>query len=396
MTEELEGQMSLYAQSGLFGRMFREQNQVEIPSVRISESSSKKSQESRIPMPQFLCLQKENGVMPDASWQIGGALLGEYSMDSFGEAPTTLLKECRLDLELRNAVGESRLSQILMDRVHPRFYLSGDACKGIVSRIKKRGKEGKVPPLLLKVLMAQANGEIINGKCLAPAYCVDQGGGKSVASVLTEVSPTLTTTHDGDPAVLTNGISFQERSGKEGGGKGILIQEGHTGALSTLNNQYVLGTIGHDERSTGYDSEVLDPLTSVDYKQPPIVATKYAVRRITPEEAEILQGYPVGWTDIGEWTDSTGKKRKTSLTARYKALGNSICLPPWKWILKRISATYDRDATMGSLFDGIGGFPYLWEQLNGKGTCLWASEIDEFPIAVTERRINGKGESNEI
>lgn len=41
---------------------------------------------------------------------------------------------------------------------------------------------------------------------------------------------------------------------------------------------------------------------------------------------------------------------------------------------------------MGSLFDGIGGFPLIWEQLNGKGSCLWASEIEEFCIAVTKRR----------
>ncbi|WP_328588174.1 DNA cytosine methyltransferase [Intestinibacillus massiliensis] len=73
-------------------------------------------------------------------------------------------------------------------------------------------------------------------------------------------------------------------------------------------------------------------------------------------------------------------------SARYKALGNSIALPPWKWVLKRISALYERDATMASLFDGIGGFPLIWEQLNGRGSCLWASEIEEFPIAVTRRR----------
>ena len=67
--------------------------------------------------------------------------------------------------------------------------------------------------------------------------------------------------------------------------------------------------------------------------------------------------------------------------------GWSIALPPWKWVLKRLCACYERDATMASLFDGIGGCPYLWEQLNGKGTCLWASEIEEFPIAVTKVRI---------
>ena len=67
-------------------------------------------------------------------------------------------------------------------------------------------------------------------------------------------------------------------------------------------------------------------------------------------------------------------------------MGNSIALPPWKWVLKRLCACYERDATMASLFDGIGGFPYIWEQLNGKGSCLWASEIEEFPIAVTKLR----------
>lgn len=114
------------------------------------------------------------------------------------------------------------------------------------------------------------------------------------------------------------------------------------------------------------------------------------VRRLTPLECERLQGYPDGWTDIGDYIDSNGKKRKTSDSARYKALGNSIALPPWKWVLKRLCACYERDATMASLFDGIGGFPLIWEQLNGEGTCLWASEIEEFPMAVTKRRFGGE------
>ena len=113
--------------------------------------------------------------------------------------------------------------------------------------------------------------------------------------------------------------------------------------------------------------------------------TNGVVRRLTPLECERLQGFPDGWTDIGPWTDSKGKRRECSDSARYKALGNSIALPPWKWVLKRISAQYERDATLGSLFDGIGGFPFLWEQINGKGSALWASEIEEFPIAVTRR-----------
>ncbi len=116
-----------------------------------------------------------------------------------------------------------------------------------------------------------------------------------------------------------------------------------------------------------------------------VVSENMLARRLTPLECERLQGFPDGWTDIGEWVDSNGKTRKTTDSARYKALGNSVALPPWKWVLKRLCAQYERDATMASLFDGIGGFPLIWEQLNGKGSCLWASEIEEFPMAVTKK-----------
>lgn len=110
------------------------------------------------------------------------------------------------------------------------------------------------------------------------------------------------------------------------------------------------------------------------------------VRRLTPMECERLQGFPDGWTDIGEWRDSKGKMRKPSDSPRYKALGNSIALPFWDFLAKRISAQYLRPVTMGSLFDGIGGFPLVFERHNGKGTARWASEIEEFPIAVTKLR----------
>ena len=110
------------------------------------------------------------------------------------------------------------------------------------------------------------------------------------------------------------------------------------------------------------------------------------VRRLTPLECERLQGFPDGWTDIGEWTDSKGKLHKEADSPRYKALGNSIAIPFWFYLLRRIPATYERPATLGSLFDGIGGFPYCWEMCNGKGTALWRSEIEEFPIAVTKIR----------
>ena len=188
----------------------------------------------------------------------------------------------------------------------------------------------------------------------AVCYSVDQGGGKSSVDVREDKAPTLTTTHDGAPAVCY-GINGDK--------------------AGTLDSSYYKGC----GMRSGIERDVVSIHTHA----------YYIVRRLTPLECERLQGYPDGWTDIGEWVDTNGKKRQTSDAARYKALGNSIALPPWKWVLKRLCACYERDATMASLFDGIGGFPYLWEQLNGKGTCLWASEIEEFPIAVTKVRIGG-------
>ena len=114
------------------------------------------------------------------------------------------------------------------------------------------------------------------------------------------------------------------------------------------------------------------------------------VRRLTPMECERLQGFPDGWTDIGDWvkTDKRGREIKVKGSAdspRYKALGNSIALPFWDWMLRRMARYLPEGATLGSLFDGIAGFPLIWERIHGKGTARWASEIEPFPIAVTKR-----------
>ena len=113
------------------------------------------------------------------------------------------------------------------------------------------------------------------------------------------------------------------------------------------------------------------------------------VRRLTPLECERLQGYPDGWTDIGDWVDSKGKTHKgESDSPRYKALGNSIALPFWEWMANRIVNELKKDGTehpqMASLFDGIGGFPLVYSRCGCEP--VWASEIEEFPIAVTKIR----------
>lgn len=277
-----------------------------------------------------------------------------------------------------------------------------------------------------------------------------------------------------DPSKNQGGIAIVEpvaytmkiRSGREGGGKGALVQTEKSATLSTLQDQTLFQPVVYDARGNG-DGKIVPTITGdhenritdytaiaierqtfseqlfSSYKESdksstlkakagnigngseglvvektsiavdgyngaitgektatltckndgshsgPLVAEKtirWIVRRLTPVECERLQGYPDGWTDIGEWVDTKGKKHKPADTPRYKALGNSIALPQWFWIAQKMKPYLSANATLGSLFDGIGGFLLVWETTYGKGTARWASEIEEFPIAVTKRR----------
>lgn len=120
----------------------------------------------------------------------------------------------------------------------------------------------------------------------------------------------------------------------------------------------------------------------------PSVRINYRVRRLTPLECERLMDFPDNWTDLGEYIGTNRKVKKVSDSARYRAIGNSIALPPWVFVLSRIALRLRSGATLGSLFDGIGGFPLIWERINGAGSAVWASEIEEFPIAVTKRHFS--------
>ena len=115
-------------------------------------------------------------------------------------------------------------------------------------------------------------------------------------------------------------------------------------------------------------------------------AIRWIVRRLTPVECERLQGFPDNYTNIGDWTDSKGKKHKYADSPRYKALGNSIALPQWFWLVQRMRPYLKEKPTLGSLFDGLGGFPLVWQRAYGEGTARWASEIESFCVAVTKRR----------
>jgi DNA (cytosine-5)-methyltransferase 1 len=55
-----------------------------------------------------------------------------------------------------------------------------------------------------------------------------------------------------------------------------------------------------------------------------VFSPRFGVRRLTPTECERLQGFPDGWTE------------GHSDSARYRTLGNAVCVPIARWIGKRI------------------------------------------------------------
>ena len=70
--------------------------------------------------------------------------------------------------------------------------------------------------------------------------------------------------------------------------------------------------------------------TLIDVGAPYFIPSQDRVRRITCKEAEQLQGFETGYTDI----EYRGKPAPDS--QRYKALGNSMAVPVVKWIGERI------------------------------------------------------------
>lgn len=165
--------------------------------------------------------------------------------------------------------------------------------------------------------------------------------------------------------------------------------------LDTMHDQQAVMITAVDCRNGTGDETTNGTLQSkpnggTSYNLQNVCRTGYTVRRLTPMECERLQGYPDGFTDIGEWIDSKGKKRITSDSARYKALGNSIAIPPWLWVCDQIGQYLGEDKTMASLFDGIGGFPLIWSYLFGKENIIWCSEVDDYCNAVTERRFGNE------
>lgn len=175
---------------------------------------------------------------------------------------------------------------------------------------------------------------------------------------------------------MSKSYALRERAGKEGGGKGPLVQEEVTGTLTPGNDQKIFQAIpikpditpkfGVDgdpaftlrsrETGGGFEDSVCCS-TEVETFDP----NDYIVRGLTPTECERLQGFPDGHTDITgcdceavaeavcESLGIEGEKERKAMfrkvgkwsekcpdAPRYKACGNSMAVPVIQWLGERI------------------------------------------------------------
>jgi DNA (cytosine-5)-methyltransferase 1 len=222
----------------------------------------------------------------------------------------------------------------------------------------------------------------------------DQGG--SVMNVSYDIVGTIRAQEHGHQPIVFESHSQDARYTQQGNTSPACTAQWGTGGnnmpLVAEKKAFAMQRIGEYK-----ESEQASTMKSRDYKDATdLIAEKetknlqWIVRRLTPVECERLQGFPDGWTDIGEWFDENGKKHKPADSPRYKALGNSIALPQWYWIFQKMKPYIGENPTLGSLFDGIGGFPLVFESTYGDGTAIWGSEIEPFCVAVTKKHFPEK------
>ena len=134
MTDQLEGQVSMFDLDSQYGRTFREHSVQE--KAKTSKQSSKPSAKSQIPTFQFLFLKAASGTNREPLWEKVTVLPGVPMTLNTGESPS--------------AARESTLSQILQANAPEKYFLSKTACEGILRRAAKRGKE--LPKMLREAL----------------------------------------------------------------------------------------------------------------------------------------------------------------------------------------------------------------------------------------------------
>ena len=396
-TKNVDGQVSLFAPDSPCGRTCPEHTPAACRPARTSSRSSRRSSALRNRTFMLLDLRPGAGNLLGPYWEYDPAWLGPPGRLNTSECP-------------KGAVGSS-LSQILLDTVPSKYYLSRKACLGILRRAKERGKP--LPPQLEQALKLQAgaadNSALTamanmqtfltqKGHIYAAAFSANAGSRAGSTGYQEEVSPTLKGAQSGgmmpavlclndqgggvmdcsedvagtlraqehghQPAVLfeNHGIdgrytgphavspTLSARAGTGGNNLPLALQEAADYQQLYARqraDRFQQSEVGSTESARqGKDAtdlvcrtvyqETVGALTSSDRKGPNsqyvgqdklVVDGPLLIRRLVPQECELLQGFPPGWTDLPGASDS----------ARYKALGNSVAVPCVEYLMQGIA-----------------------------------------------------------
>ena len=209
-----------------------------------------------------------------------------------------------------------------------------------------------------------------SGNCMPSVMCLHDQGGQRM-DVCENMTGTLRASEKGhQPLVYENhGVDARIRESGEvsptvtarygtGGGNTPLVQE--TNEVYCIVGNIIDRQPENGGNGCGYQENLAYTITTCDrhavyarqrvdeFRNDDIASTQSArqakdatdlvvepdrqyaqlIRRLTPWECELLQGFPLDWTDIPSASDS----------ARYRALGNSIPVPCVEFIMKSLQA----------------------------------------------------------
>ena len=171
-------------------------------------------------------------------------------------------------------------------------------------------------------------------------HAICMATGQANAEIMAECSPTLVAGHEQPIVTLPQVAGTLCASGaglSRPAGQGNELDFCVVSAGVQHNAIAKTGSVGFQEEQspTLMSGQTSGVMTTHQAAGQDAASAIYCVRRLTPTEAERLQGYPDGWTKYG----ASGEK--ISDTKRYQMLGNSIAVPCVAYIMQGICAAME-------------------------------------------------------
>ena len=211
-------------------------------------------------------------------------------------------------LNLGDNTGDTRATVLIFygNRVDD-IRIQGDVINTLQARMGTGG--GNMPIVAYPIQDGREMDKSQNGLGVGeendPAYTLDRTGAQAVA-------------------IQGNMIGRADTAGPQGKG---YTEEGEP--MFTLTKTDV-HAIAFDTQFGSNANTFEDQSPTLKASQQPPSVTGSTVRRLTPKECELLQGFPPNWTKF----DAEGKEVTDG--HRYRQLGNAVAVPVVEFLIKRL------------------------------------------------------------